>query len=323
MERFPLLDIAIGLMLIYAFLSLLVSELTELISRLLRWRSVQLRQGIMTLLGESIDFSQHPEKFKNSLVGRLYSSSLIASISQQAGQSRRLVGPSSIPPLTFADALLEVLQTLENGQQSQFPGEAGRMGNDLAQFLTILENSNQISDRLKNDLKRLAENAQSRIKETDLQMEQFRQEIALWYEQSMKRITAVYQRNTNLFSVLIGLLIAVLINADSLYMFRRISENTATRSVIIENALQIQGCETDFSSEQCLDKMENLLEGTTVPIGWHPTNLRQQFPQRNLVDLLKATIGWLLTGLAISMGSRFWFPVLEQFMEVRDITEKE
>jgi hypothetical protein len=323
MERFPLLDIAIGLMLIYAFLSLLVSELTELMSRLLRWRSVQLQQGIMTLLGESIDFSQHPEQFKDSMVGRLYSSSLIAFISQRAGQSRRLVGPSSIPPLTFADALLEVLQTFEDGQQSQVLHEAGHLGGDLAKFLTILETSNQIPMQLKNDLRRLAEHTQSRTKETELQIEQFRQDIALWYEHSMDRVTTAYRRNANLFSVLIGFLIAVFINADSLYMFRRISENTATRSVIIENAIQIQGCQTDFSSESCLEKMETLLEGTTIPIGWHPINLHQQFPQRNLSNWLRAAIGWLLTSLAISMGSQFWFPVLEQFMEVRDITEKE
>ncbi len=323
MERFPLLDIAIGLMLIYAFLSLLVSELTELLSRLLRWRAVQLQQGIMTLLGESINFRQHPEQFKQSLVGRLYSSSLIASIAQRSRPSRPFVGPSSIPPSVFADALLEVLQSLENGQQSQIRQDAKQLNGELAKILTILETSDQIPDRLQNDLKRLVKHTQSQVKETELQMDRFRQEIAFWYEQAMERATAIYRRNANLFSVLIGFLLAVLINADSLYMFRRISENTATRSVIIENATQIQGCETDFSSEQCLDKMENLLEGTTIPIGWHPTNLRQQFPQRNFADLLRATIGWLLTGLAISMGSRFWFPVLEQFMEVRDITEKE
>ncbi len=322
MDHFPLLDIAIGLTLIYTFLSLLASELTEFLATLLRWRSAQLQRGIMTLLGEAVPGNPHTEEFKNSITGKLYSSSLIASITQRSRWHRRFVGPSYIPSPVFADALIEVLKMLEAEHPSDLLKETDRPVSELAQLLTRIEASNQISPCLKDNLRRLARSAETRAKTTELQMEQFKQEISLWYEFSMDRLSGVYRRKTKLMTILIGSILAVLINADSLFMLRRISENTATRSVIIENALQIQGCETDLSSTQCMAQLDTLLDGTTIPIGWHPVNFHQQFPKYAPTYLLRAVVGWLLTGIAISMGSRFWFQILEQFVEVRETGEK-
>ncbi len=324
MGHFPLLDIVIGLTLIYTFLSLLASELTEFLTTILRWRAKHLQQGIMTLLGESIALRHHPDQFKNTLTGRLYYSSLIASITQQSRRGRQFVGPSYIPSEVFADALIEVLQVLPvvERQQPQLQHNGEEMFNELTQLMTRVEQSDQIPPRLKENLKRIATRTRSRVRITDQHMEQFRQEIALWYEHSMARLSGTYRRNVKLFTVLIGSILAILMNADSLYMLRRISENTATRSVVIRNAVKIQGCQDDLSSVQCMDKMANLLDSTTIPIGWHPVNFQQQFPQVNGFYGVKAAIGWLLTGIAISMGSRFWFQILDQFIHVRETGEK-
>jgi hypothetical protein len=322
MEHFPLLDIAIGLTLIYTFLSLLASELTEFLTTVLRWRAAQLQRGIMTLLGEAANFKQHPEEFKNTITGKLYSSALIASITQQSRRYRRFVGPSYIPSRVFADALLEVLQTLESGHKPAALQDLDQSASELSQLLVQIESSNQIPPRLKDNLKRFARSAETDAQETALQMQRFKHEIILWYEHSMDRLSGVYRRNIKVLSIVIGSTLALLINVDSLFMIRRISENTATRSVIVENALQIQGCETDLSSAQCMTQLDALLDETTVPIGWHPVNFRQQFPQRTLPYLLRAVAGWLLTGIAISMGAHFWFQILEQFIEVRETGEK-
>lgn len=321
MDHFPLLDIAIGLTLIYTFLSLLASELTEFLATLLRWRASQLQQGIMLLLGEAVNFKPDSDAFKNSITGKLYSSSLIASITQQSRRYRRFVGPSYIPSRVFADALIEVLQTLE--AEPQFGAKnVDQPLSELAQLLTQIESSNQVPAQLKANLRRLAKSAQTQTQQTELQMQRFKHEIALWYEQSMDRLSGVYRRNVKIMTILVGSILAVLINADSLFMLRRISENTATRSVIIDNALQIQGCETDLSSVQCMAQLDTLLDETTIPIGWHPVNFRQQFPQQSFIDIVRAIVGWILTGIAISMGSRFWFQILEQFIQVRETGEK-
>ena len=324
MGHFPLLDIAIGLTLIYTFLSLLTSELTEFMTTVLRWRSHHLQKGIMTLLGESIALRRNPEEFKNTITSKLYYSSLIASITHRSRRYRLSIGPSYIPSEVFADALLEVLQAILKieHEEPQLRQGADQALSELDGLMSKVENADQLPSRLKDNLRRLANRTQTRTETTEQQMEQFRHEIALWYEHSMDRLSGAYRRNVKAFTILLGSILAILINADSLYMLRRISENTATRSVVIQNAIQIQGCQEDLSSSQCMDKMAGLLDSTTIPIGWHPVNFQQQFPQFNLVYLLKAAIGWLLTGIAISMGSRFWFQILDQLVHVRETGEK-
>ncbi|HEY9662800.1 MAG TPA: hypothetical protein V6C65_30475 [Allocoleopsis sp.] len=323
MSDFPLLDIAIGLILIYTFLSLLVSELTEFLTTVLRWRARYLQQGIMTLLGEPSVLRQDPDRFKNSITGRLYASSVISSITQRSRRSIK-TGPSYLPSEVFADALLEVLQALPEVERNktQLQQSINQIDDELAALLAKVENSDQLPLRLKNNLKRLTNRTHIRVEKSELKLERFRCEIALWYEQSMNRLSGTYRRNVKMLTVLIGAVLSVLINADSLYMLRRISENTATRSVIIQNAIQIEGCGSDLSSSQCINKMANLLDMATVPIGWHPVNVQQQFSQFDLQHLVRAMLGWLLTGIAISMGSRFWFQILDQLIHVRETGEK-
>jgi hypothetical protein len=323
MGNFPLLDIAIGLILIYTFLSLLVSELTEFLTTVLRWRANYLQQGIMTLLGESLALRRDPDQFKNTITGRLYSSSLISSITQRSRRSIR-TGPSYLPSEVFADALLEVLQALPEIKRdtAQLQQGINQSADELTRLLTKIEHSDQLPAPLKDNLRRLANRTQIRVEQSNLKLERFRHEIALWYEQSMDRLSGTYRRHVKALTVLVGSVLAVLINADSLYMLRRISENAATRSVIVQNAVQIEGCGSDLSSAQCVSKMANLLDKTTVPIGWHPVNVRQQFPQLDLAHGLRAAIGWLVTGIAISMGSRFWFQILDQLIDVRETGEK-
>lgn len=324
MGHFPLLDVAIGLTLIYAFLSLLVSELTERITTFLQWRANYLQRGIMLMFGEPLEVRHDPDQFKQTITGKLYNSSLIASVAHSSRRTWRSVGPSYLSSLVFADALLEVLYFLPKIEQQTIPDQQrSQQDNDeLARFIATVDQSNELPPRLKDNLQRLAYRARMKAKATKPQMEQLRYEIARWYEHSMARLSGTYRRNVKASTIVIGFVVAILINTDSLYILRRISENSATRSIIIQNVAQIQGCQEDLSSEQCMNRMMNLLDSTTMPIGWHPINFQQQFPQFNWFYLLRATIGWLLTGIAISMGSRFWFQILEQFVSVRETGEK-
>lgn len=324
MGQFPLLDVVIGLTLIYTFLSLLSSELTQILTTILRWRAKHLQRSIMTLLGESVALRRNREQFKNTITGKLYYSSLIASITQRSRKGKRAIVPHYLSSEVFADALLEVLQNLPEieTQEHQLQQESNKSVHTLAALLAKVEHSSEVPMLLKDNLKRLAQRTQETTENTEQQLEQFRHEIALWFEQSTDHISVTYHRHVKAFTVLVSAILAVLINADSLYMLRRISENTATRTVIIQNAVQIEGCENDLSSVTCMNRMASLLDSTTIPIGWHPVNRRTQFPQFNAAYLSRSILGWLLTGIAISMGARFWFRLLNRFIGIEEAEER-
>lgn len=124
------LDVAIGLSLIYLIISLLASEIQELLATLLQWRAAHLKKSIETLLtgGEG---TANDESVKG-IVESIYSNPLIRNISHgskegieswlrkmtrsvitlgRSEDKRTLKGdePSYIPSETFATTLLEKL----------------------------------------------------------------------------------------------------------------------------------------------------------------------------------------------------------------------
>jgi hypothetical protein len=54
------------------------------------------------------------------------------------------------------------------------------------------------------------------------------------------------------------------------------------------------------------------MESTTIPIGWQPSNQGKQFTQLNGVIILRTIGGWLLTSIAITVGSCFWLQLLRR-----------
>ncbi|PYX39090.1 MAG: hypothetical protein DMG75_01940 [Acidobacteria bacterium] len=47
-------------------------------------------------------------------------------------------------------------------------------------------------------------------------------------------------------------------------------------------------------------------------MGWHERN-----KLKTCTDWLNASLGWILTIIAVSLGAPFWFDILNKFMRVR------
>ncbi len=126
-----LLDVAIGLVFLYLIISLIASEIQELLTTLLQWRAAHLRKSIENLLFGGED-TQNDQTVKD-IVKDLYDNPLIRNISQDSkegieaalrkivraivtfGRKKKLTltegnEPSYIPSETFATTLLERLK---------------------------------------------------------------------------------------------------------------------------------------------------------------------------------------------------------------------
>ncbi len=134
--NFPIvLDIALGLVFVFLVLSLLASEMQEIIGTLLQWRAEHLKQSIEVLLAGN---ERDKEESAQALADALYESPWIRSLDQEAKGSiarsfrrishfigriyRRFTGqrnvfglgktsgPSYIPSEAFANSLMERMQ---------------------------------------------------------------------------------------------------------------------------------------------------------------------------------------------------------------------
>ena len=77
-----ILDVALGLIFIYLILSLLASEIQELLTTVLQWRAEHLRRSIEILLADDTQTSENPKVIQ--LVNKIYGNPLIQSINQEA-----------------------------------------------------------------------------------------------------------------------------------------------------------------------------------------------------------------------------------------------
>lgn len=310
MENFPLLDVVIGLALIYTFLSLLASELAEFTVRLLQWRTKQLKQTIIALLGESSSLQQGSIDWKDSISGRVFNSSQMVAATYALNQRRQWYILYGISPQLFAEALLDVLQSLFQTDPVKIDLE--NPTEMITQLKHTLATAPELSPQLRMNLTRMLNRVESLEPDPDQQVLRLKDEIGLWFQNALIEPAEHYRIRLKWVSFLISFGLVIVFNVDSLYIIRRISENTATRAMVMRNPVHIQGCQKHLNTPPCVERLSQLMEITTLPVGWYPANRQKQFAQLNHVVLLRTIGGWLLTSLAVAMGSRFWLQIFRR-----------
>lgn len=310
MEKFPVLDIVIGLTLIYTFLSVLTSELTRIVVRLGQWRHRQLYRSILNLLGESVS-DEDPNSLKETITGKILNSPEIVSAVRAFKASDQWSVLCGVSLQLFAKALLEVLQSLSQSNAGAAVPQTEKR-EPIAQLSLMIESSSELPSRLRNNLARMIDQVRRVEPDPNQQFLRLQEEIAFWFSCALREPSKTYKLHLKIVSFLISLVVVITANIDSLYIIRRLSENTATRAVVMQYASNIQGCEKQLNSLQCTERLSFLMERTILPISWHPANRRNQFAQVSRVVVLRTISGWFLSSLAIAMGSRFWLQIFHR-----------
>ena len=215
----------------------------------------------------------------------------------------------------------------------------------------IEEEIQQVIEKLpqfvRESLSTLAKRAQIKANRVEDELNQFKKEIEVWFDRSMDRASGVYKRNAKGVAFLIGSILAFAANADTLHIVGRLSKDTPLRNAITQNAGQVvldsncanfepqdqltsQPPKIPSSKLDCIrNQVNQTLDKVTLPIGRSPENLQQQEDEGKgwkLMGLsfspLRKFIGWIISGLAISMGAPFWFELLGKIMNVRNTGPK-
>ncbi|MEL6552451.1 MAG: hypothetical protein AAFQ63_03155 [Cyanobacteria bacterium J06621_11] len=201
-----------------------------------------------------------------------------------------------------------------------------------------------VPPRLRSSLTTLASRAEAKVQATGSDIQQLQQEIEGWFNNGMERASGVYRRNVKGVGLLIGLAIAFTINADTFFMFHRLSTDQAIRSSILQTAdqLEVRSIESaeDLAADLSIDQLSERLEGDlrSVGIAVEETLSDYPLPIGRSVNMLAAQqaaesswpipfvpqrlIGWLITALALSMGASFWFDLLRKITSVRSSGNK-
>lgn len=187
------LEVAIGLALIYLLLAVFCTTANEWIAALLNTRANMLRQGIMQLL--------HGDDFAD----QFYNHPLIRALMKDGEH------PSYLPARAFARTVMDIatplhagyitFEQLEEGIQA-LPGCGAR-----ASLLAVIQSS-------------------------DRRIEGAQQAIEGWYNDGMDHVSSWYKRRTQLWTALLAVTITVAVNADTIRMARDLWLEPALRGAV-------------------------------------------------------------------------------------------
>ncbi len=224
--------------------------------------------------------------------------------------------------------LEEVISVLDHKSQihQEFKTLANK-GDGIA--LDILERlqSQALPQGLERSLNSLAQKAQSHIADLEEDISPLAHEVESWFDHSMERAGGVYRRNARAVAFLIGLGTAISLNADSLHMLERFSNDPTIRQTIAQSAEQLVINNPDAISPEQMKALQSSvdenLNSLPLPIGYQEVVVEQQraAEKRWSFPIPRRLIGWLITGVAISMGSSFWFDLLKKFVGVKNSSQ--
>jgi hypothetical protein len=281
MSSNAILDIAIGLMLMYLVLSMLATVINEFIATQLKLRATTLKDGLQHILDDA------------TLRKDFYGHGLIATGNDAVGGDGSHV--SYLSGRTFA---LAVLGSLD-------PGKPLPTFADIESAIKRLDNSH-IRDTLLAQLTTANGN-----------LEKLRDNLAHTFDGMMDRVSGIYKRMLKWISLAVGIAMAGLMNADTIKVGTSLWKDASVRAQMVEVAGSFKTNPSAAGSNSNLSDVENAIAQAQenlrpLPIGW-PDQPRLAGVGAWVIKIL----GLLLTGFAISLGAPFWFDLLGKFMNLR------
>jgi hypothetical protein len=283
-----MLDIAIGMILIYLLLSLICSAINELIERSLKNRATDLEQGIRELLDDKDGTGLVTDLYQHGMINGLFK----GDYKPDAADKSNL--PSYIPSRNFALAILGIVAPDSPG--GSFRDSVGKIKNA----------------KVKNALTAM-------LRVTGEDADKLRDSIESWFNSTMDRVSGWYKRRSQLIVFCLGFAAAAIINVNSVSIANDLWIHKAERDAIVSAASGYLGAHTSKDSQSGQDSALKAnvegIESYGLPIGWNV-----KLPSENdqwLLFIARCLFGWFITACAVSLGAPFWFDMLNKFIVVR------
>lgn len=282
-----IIDVAIGVIFVYLFLSLICSVITEWISKRLEKRAKNLEEGIRSLLSDPEGKGYAMKFFNHSLI---------------TGLTRKGKKPSYIPSRLFALALMDVIAPSD-------PTRGSRTVGDLRNGVGSLPKE------LRETISTLLDDAEDNLKKA-------RENFERWFDEGMDRVSGWYKRESQRIIFACALAVALAFNADTISITKTLFQDPVLRAGLVAKAQETAKQPVRSNPEEAQKTIQLIneeMKRLQFPIGWTRKSL-DMFS--SFWEVLSKAVGLFLTGLAVSLGAPFWFDLLNKFINLRSTGTK-
>lgn len=361
------LDVVAGLVFVYLLYSLLATILLEILATWMGLRAKVLEKAIVRMLN---DGAQAPlntrenmgminywvnrlglfltrigsfillpaSRYGGTLASQFYNQPSVKYLAEDAWHSK----PEYLTKENFSKAVVDILR-----------GDIKPEEDQLAKIRKILFEDDGVSEgslilRLGIQPETLS-HLRSLFIDSKNDIERFRKNLEEWFDETMKRATGWYKRHIQVLLFMIGFLIALAFNVDTLGIVKVLSNDKQAREQLVKLAAETEKYKVIVAKVDSLrqdtlvlpndGQRQSLLDSAykVVHKDLEKANnilgMGYNFPPKlGFIDKIKfvvstqitkrSLLGWLLTALAISLGSPFWFDLLNKIMKLRG-TKKE
>ncbi|MFN8669877.1 MAG: hypothetical protein U0164_22030 [Gemmatimonadaceae bacterium] len=318
------LDVAIGLIVVYLILSLFATAVREAVESVFKTRAVFLETGIRELLDDRSGLGLAKELYEHPLICSLYQGTYdpaVASPHDVKGRrsGERMTGanlPTYIPSPSFSAALVDLVvrgpatDADSDLQRAPITLDSLRTGVDLVGSPHVRRALLIALDSANGDL------AQAKVN------------IERWFDRSMDRVSGWYKRRTHYWLLLIGAMTTLVLNVNTIAIAQHLARSKAARELVVGRAasivadrLTVESAMRDGSPPSTIDEAKATLtarlaalQSLDLPIGWEHLPPVGNAP---VTWFLEQVVGLLLTALAITLGAPFWFDALNRVMQIK------
>ncbi len=298
------LEVVIGVIFVYLLLSILCTSANEWVAALTRRRGEMLRKGIRQIL-ENQKVSDDGNT--NAFLQEFYKHPLIANLKHDKNH------PAYIAPRTFVAVVTDLLTAAKPGSVEFTDFEIGVKelpeGDVKKAILALVQRSNK-------------------------NFETVQLAVEGWFNDAMDRVNGWYKRRTQLWTVIIALVLTLVANANTIEIVKKLNRDPVLRSAVVEEAkvraqkprptISVEYKDEDDPTNPTITRNEgNQLSQNEVDLlgqtlGWRDNVFYDANGKAwGWRTWLERLIGWLLTLLAISLGAPFWFDILNKIVNIR------
>jgi hypothetical protein len=261
-----IIDVGIGLVLVYILMSIIVTQVNSVLVNLLNLRAEHLRDGLDKLITDEnlrYELLTHPLinvvqsemslRQKPSIAKRLRSGSrLILEVLFAPHLAKRsdTTNTSYVAPTVFADVMIDAL--VKN------PELLAQLKNvQVPQLIELLKD--RIDDvNLERTLEALLSTAST--------IDEAKAKLVTWFNNGMEQISGIYKGRVQYVSFMVGLLLAVVLNIDTVYMAQTFWNDPSTRQIAVRAAQQVVTGESQILTQTADDENSAELTQSVVRV---------------------------------------------------------
>lgn len=318
-----ILDVAIGLALMFLFQSILISGIHDLLVAVLAVRGKILKTFLISAL--------KTKEAKDTLFQQLSSSPFINSLKR----NKRF--PAEITSRNFSDGIIELI-IREDATDDNY-------------FTKIKNNIEKLPD---SEFKSILI---ARLNESGDNYENFKASIEKWFDDYMERVSRWYKKRVTYFMYFFAFGTTLALNVDALFVMNELWKNPKLREsavVMSENIIRkdydeitkkkYTGILTDTSTTKdsinvALQKVTDSYQNLHIldfPITWAYAYQLQNGNEIPLESLslteklswtakqitMEKLLGFIITTLAVSIGAPIWYDIIKKLVSAREMLKK-